>query len=88
MDYQDILYEERGGAVETPIGFLPTPADIDTNGLDIEQATMEALLSVNVEQWKAEMESVGKYLDSYGDRLPDALRREHAQVVNNLAGAD
>ena len=79
--------EERGGARETPIGFLPTPSDIDTNGLDIADETMAALLSVNIEQWQAEMESVGEYLESYGDRLPDALRREHAAVVEDLKKA-
>ena len=79
--------EERAGARETPIGFLPTPDDIDTTGLDVDEDTMEALLSVDTEQWKAEMESVGEYLDSYGDRLPDALRREHAAVVAALQKA-
>ncbi len=79
--------ENRIDAQQTPIGYLPRPEDIDTNGLDVEDATMEALLSVNVEQWRAEMSSVGEYLDSYGERLPDALRAEHEKVVAELAEA-
>ena len=71
--------EDRAGAVETPIGYLPSPGDIDTSGLDVADATMEALLSVNVDQWKDEMASVGEYLESYGDRLPNELREEHAK---------
>jgi phosphoenolpyruvate carboxykinase (GTP) len=79
--------EGRAEAVETPIGFLPKPSDIDTSGLDISEDTMNALLSVHVEQWQAEMDSVGEYLDSYGDRLPAALKEKHAGIVEDLLKA-
>jgi len=79
--------EDRAEARETPIGFLPKPSDIDTTGLEISAETMDALLSVNVEQWREEMDSVGEYLQSYGDRLPDALREEHATIVADLQKA-
>jgi phosphoenolpyruvate carboxykinase (GTP) len=45
---------------------------------------MDALLSVNVEQWQAEMDSVGEYLRSYGERLPAALESERQVVVSAL----
>ena len=76
--------ENRVGARDTPIGLLPVPSDIDTSGLDVVSATMDALLSVNVEQWKKEMDSVGEYLQSYGERLPDGLQKQHQQIVNDL----
>jgi len=79
--------ENRMDAVETPIGYLPRPQDIDTRGLEVADATMDALLSVNVDQWRKEMQSVGEYLDSFGDRLPSALRAEHEKVVEQLAEA-
>jgi len=79
--------ENQVSARETPIGFLPNADDIDTTDLDISADTMAALLSVNVEQWQAEMTSVGEYLDTYGDRLPAALKKEHAIVVENLQKA-
>ena len=79
--------EDRAEARETPIGFLPKPSDIDTSGLDIADETMDALLSVNVEQWREEMDSVGEYLESYGDRLPEILRQEHAEIVESLKKA-
>ncbi|MDH4073280.1 MAG: phosphoenolpyruvate carboxykinase (GTP), partial [Gammaproteobacteria bacterium] len=53
--------EDRGGAIETPIGFLPRPGDIDTTGLDIDDETMDALLAVDTTQWQEEMDSVGEY---------------------------
>ena len=79
--------EDRGAAVETPIGYLPAASAIDTSGLDIADETMTALLSVNVEQWQAEMESIGEYLEGYGTRLPAALRREYDEVVDALGKA-
>jgi phosphoenolpyruvate carboxykinase (GTP) len=79
--------EDRADAIETPIGFLPRPSDIDTSGLDIDDGTMQSLLNVDVEQWRAEMESVGQYLESFGDRLPVELRRQYEEVVEDLRKA-
>lgn len=76
--------ENRIGARETPIGFLPEAGDIDTRALDISPQTMEALLSIDTGQWQKEMDSIGDYLGSFGDRLPEALRREHETVLNEL----
>jgi len=36
-------------AMDTPIGRLPGPADLDTNGLDLPAASLARLLSVDVE---------------------------------------
>jgi GTP-dependent phosphoenolpyruvate carboxykinase len=49
---------------------------------------MEALLSVNADQWKDEMESVGEYLRRYGDRLPAELLAAQAAVLKALNAAD
>lgn len=76
--------ENRVDANETAVGHLPLAKDIDTRDLDVSPETMEALLTINTEQWKAEMESVGEYLRSYGDRLPDELLAVHADVVRAL----
>ena len=71
-------------ARETPIGFLPNREDIDTDGLDVTPDIMDALLSVDTEQWQQEMRSVGEYLESFGDRLPEALQDEFGRVVEAL----
>ena len=79
--------ENRIDARNTPIGYLPEAKDIDINDLDVSVENMDALLSVNVEQWKSEMESFGEYLQSYGERLPAALKSEHEAVVSALQEA-
>jgi len=79
--------EDRIDARETPIGYLPNPGDIDTEGLDLDAATLDALTSVDIARWSEEMQSIGEYLESYGDRLPDALRRERDRVATELRDA-
>ena len=74
----------RAGVVETPIGYLPRTGEIDTNGLDITDETMRELLYVDIKQWQVEMSSVGEYLDSYGERLPEALKKECDEVIAKL----
>lgn len=77
--------EDRVDARESPIGFLPHAEDIDTRDLDISAETMQALTTIDTEQWRAEIASVGEYLDSYGDRLPAELKTEHQRVASALA---
>jgi len=79
--------KNKVGARETPIGWLPEPEDIDTSGLDVKAETLEALLAVNVDQWKTEMDSIGSYLDGFGERLPAELKSEHEKVVTALQRA-
>lgn len=76
--------EGRGDAVETAIGHLPTPEALDTEGLDIDPASLEQLLSVDEAQWRDEIAAIAEYLDSYGDRLPQALRSECEAVKEAL----
>ncbi len=76
--------EERVGARETAVGFLPESKDIDTAGLDIDSATMDALLEIDADAWRGEMAAIAEYFDEFGDRLPGALRDEHGQVVKAL----
>lgn len=79
--------ENRVEARETPIGYLPEENGIDIVDLDLTADNMHALLSVDVDQWKLEMDSFGEYLQSYGDRLPAALKSEHEAVVSALKEA-
>lgn len=80
--------EGRVSARETPIGSLPHPEDIDVRGLDITPETMQTLLDVDVDQWLEETDAVSTYLESYGDRLPSALKEEQGKTVAALRAAD
>jgi phosphoenolpyruvate carboxykinase (GTP) len=71
-------------ARETPIGFLPNSADIDSDGVDIKPGALDALLKVDTAQWRAEMASLEDYLKEFGERLPAELLEEHHRVVKDL----
>ncbi|TNJ33701.1 phosphoenolpyruvate carboxykinase (GTP) [Arenimonas terrae] len=75
----------QAGAIETPVGNLPKPSDLNTDGLGLDAATLEQLLTIDRAGWKAEMESIGEYLDSYGERTPHVLKAERAKIAAQLA---
>lgn len=79
--------ENRAEAVETPIGFLPAPGSLDTEKLDVSEAALAELTTIDPEQWKIEIESIGEYFDAFGQRLPHALREERARVAKALEQA-
>ncbi|MCH9695749.1 MAG: phosphoenolpyruvate carboxykinase (GTP) [Gammaproteobacteria bacterium] len=76
--------EGRVGANETPVGYLPDPADIDTTDLDVSAENLAALTSIDKGQWQEEMRSVGEYLESFGERLPEVLRRQQQSIQAEL----
>ena len=63
----------KGKAVQTPIGYMPTPGAIDLEGLDIPAKDMEELLTVNKDEWNKEIASVKEYYAGFGDKLPAEL---------------
>ena len=76
----------RAGAHETPIGLLPNAADLDLTGTNVSAEAMKELLSVDPALWRAELDDVGTYLESFGERLPKRLLAEHRAQLNRLRG--
>jgi phosphoenolpyruvate carboxykinase (GTP) len=79
--------EGSAGGVETPIGHLPRPADLNLEGIDVPAATMNALLEVDLPAWRAEISEIGTYLDSFGGRTPAAIKAEQQKVAQALDAA-
>jgi len=80
-----ILARCRGeaAAAETPIGSLPEAAAINLDGL-AERPDMASLLAVDPAEWREELEAVGRHLEAFGERVPEALRRELGRVRSEL----
>ena len=68
--------EGRAAAVETPIGHVPTPESLDTEGLDMTANQLEAALAVDVEEWRLEVPQMEEWFTKIGDSLPGQLRVE------------
>ncbi len=60
-------------AIETAIGWVPTPTSINTQGLEVSESEMDELLRVNKEEWIGEVESIRTHFAQFGDRLPNSL---------------
>jgi phosphoenolpyruvate carboxykinase (GTP) len=71
-------------ARETAIGHLPDPADLDLQGLDIETAAIEELLTVDPRLWREEFAGIGKYLSGFGERVPQALESELKDALGRV----
>ena len=68
--------EGKAAAVETPIGHVPTPESLDTDGLDLSDAALEAALAVDPEEWKAEIPQIEEWFAKFGENLPTQLQVE------------
>jgi phosphoenolpyruvate carboxykinase (GTP) len=66
----------KAAAHDTAIGHLPTPTDLDLQGLDIAPAALKELLGVNPQLWQEEFAGIDKYLAEFGDRVPQSMKTE------------
>ncbi|MDT8070043.1 MAG: phosphoenolpyruvate carboxykinase (GTP) [Terriglobia bacterium] len=75
----------KAGAVDTPIGRLPRPEDIDTDGLDIAPDAMRKLLEIDVEGWRAEVPLIRDHFSKFGSRLPKGMSEEVDKLEARLS---
>ncbi|MBL7618068.1 phosphoenolpyruvate carboxykinase (GTP), partial [Frankia sp. AgB1.8] len=68
----------------TPLGVIPTPDALNTDGLDVAADDLHLLLSVDRTAWERETVLISRYFTSLGTRLPDALWIELATLADRL----
>ncbi len=66
--------EERGGATETPIGFMPRFEDLRFEGLDFGPEQFHAVTRLSRDEWMRELDTAGEFLDGLGAESPIELR--------------
>ena len=76
--------EGKVDAVETPIGYVPKPEDINIEGADVTLDTLKEILTVDKETWKKEADGIEEFYKQFGDRLPKELSDELATLKANL----
>jgi phosphoenolpyruvate carboxykinase (GTP) len=72
-------------ARETPTGWVPRAEDINTDGLDIAPERVAALLSVDADGLRDEVEQIREHLAKFGERLPAEIRSQFEALEARLA---
>jgi phosphoenolpyruvate carboxykinase (GTP) len=74
-----------GGAVKSPIGWLPGIHDVDLADLSIDHKCVDELLEIDHEQWQTELAEHKKFFDSLAGVVPEDLEKQRQQVVARFA---
>ena len=69
-----------GPARETPAGLVPEPSAIG----GATPAALEQLLAVDREAWAQEADEQSGFLDTFGSKLPEEIRRQHDKLVQRV----
>ena len=69
--------------VQTPVGIIPTEEELHLDGVDIEPADLEQILSIDVKRWRQEMKHREKHLAKFTG-LPDEIWTAHQRMATAL----
>mgnify|MGYP006268269673 FL=1 len=75
----------KASATKTGIGYLPAPADIDTDGLKIDEKDLHEILSVDTDGWKAAVPQIREHFAQFGGKLPAKLTQSLDELEKALA---
>jgi len=74
----------NANATKTAIGYLPSPSDIDVSGLNVTDADMNALLSIDAEGWKSALPQMRDHYAQFGAKLPATLATALKELESSL----
>ena len=75
-----------GKAVETPLGFIPTPDAMDLSGLSLPRERLAQALAWDRGEWLEALGDLGKFYEEFGGRLPVPIREELSGMIRRLGG--
>ena len=78
--------EGKVEAEQTPVGLVPRKEDINVSGLDISDAALTEVLSVDEDALRDELPQVREHLAKFGDDLPAEVRSQ-LQALEQRLGA-
>ena len=70
----------------TPVGIIPTPKALRTEGLSVSEETLAKLLSYDAKLWETEVPRRNEYLAQFPS-MPKALEDAHARFVEGVTSA-
>jgi phosphoenolpyruvate carboxykinase (GTP) len=69
--------------VQTPVGIIPAKEELNLDGLDIDPADLEVLLTIDVDRWKQEVGFREEHLAQFRG-LPEEIWAAHRRVAKAL----
>jgi len=82
------VFERLNGTAQadkTAIGYLPSADSLDTNGMNINTADLQAITSVDVDGWREAVPQIRDHYAAFGDRLPNELATALDALENSLS---
>ncbi|SEB24598.1 MULTISPECIES: phosphoenolpyruvate carboxykinase (GTP) [unclassified Mycobacterium] len=77
--------EHQAEGKSTPIGIVPTAADLDLEGLDVSAADVDEALAVRVDEWQNELPLIEEWFEFVGEKLPTGIKDEFDALKHRLA---
>jgi phosphoenolpyruvate carboxykinase (GTP) len=74
----------RVGAVETPLGWMPRPEDVDLEGLEDGRRRFEQAQTIDRDAWTRELGAHQEFLATLGDRVPPILLDQSRRLIAQL----
>ncbi|WP_213358288.1 phosphoenolpyruvate carboxykinase (GTP) [Chlamydiifrater phoenicopteri] len=71
-------------AQETPIGYLPAKKALNLDGLQLEDSSLQKLLTVDTVGWKQEVENIREYLKLFDSHCPKEILGELDRIYSAL----
>jgi len=71
-------------AQESPIGLLPQPHDLNTEGLEVSDDDLAELFAIDPDLWLAEVESTERFFNTFDGRVPAAIRAQLSGLKKRL----
>ncbi|AOW91704.1 phosphoenolpyruvate carboxykinase [Rhodococcus sp. WMMA185] len=76
--------ERKAGAESTPIGLVPTAADLELDGLDVNVDDVSEALKVDADEWKQELPLIEEWFEFLGEKVPSGIRNEFEALKQRL----
>ncbi len=77
--------EHKAGGQDSPIGMVPSVADLDLEGFDADPGDVAQALAVKPAEWREELPMIEEWFEFIGDKLPTGVKDEFEALKQRLA---
>ena len=75
----------RVGGQETLLGWVPKSGDLDLSGLNVPHEQVDAATTIDLDEWKTELESHAEFFSKIGPAMPEALELYRQVLLARMA---